>query len=151
MGNHRREPAMLTLFVTCDGEPAGIQRTFLTPHGSKLVEERWSLGSKAGHAIRLCQPDSGTLLVGEGFESAASAGVLLGLPAWAAMDDHNLAILPLPATARRITIAADHDAGGLAGAEAAAARWEAEGRSVSIVRPIRVGFDFNHLLQGVAS
>jgi phage/plasmid primase-like uncharacterized protein len=151
MGNYQREPAMLTLFVTCDGEPAGIQRTFLTPRGSKLVEERWSLGSKAGHAIRLREPDSGTLLVGEGFESAASAGALLGIPAWAAMDDYNLAILPLPAAVRQITIAADHDAAGLAAAEAAAARWEVEGRGVSIVRPIRVGFDFNDVLQGVAS
>ena len=54
--------------------------------------------------------DRQPLVIGEGIESSASAGRLMGLPAWAAVSAGNLAKgLVLPSEARRVVIAADPD------------------------------------------
>jgi len=57
------------------------------------------------------------------------------------------AVPPLP-IAGLIVIAADHDDAGLKAAEEAAARFEAEGRAVSITTPPTKGSDFNDTLRG---
>jgi len=76
-------------------------------------------------------------VIGEGIETAASAGLLLGLPAWAAMSAGNLAKgLLLPPEVRAVVVAADPDRPGRAAADAAAIRWQAEGRRVRTATPI---------------
>ena len=50
-------------------------------------------------------------------------------------------------TAVSVVIAADHDGPGLKAAEAAADRWQSEGRRVRIARPDRAGADFNDILR----
>ena len=87
------------------------------------------------------------MLVAEGIETAASAGVLLGLPAWAALSAGNMAAaMVLPPDVRTVTIAADPDGPGRKAAQDAAARWRAEGRTVRIATPDRPDQDFNDLL-----
>jgi putative DNA primase/helicase len=86
------------------------------------------------------------LVIGEGIESSAAAGLLIGLPAWAAISAGNLGSgLVLPAEVRAVVIAADPDPPGEAAAQAAAKRWTSEGRQVRIARPNGTG-DFADLL-----
>jgi putative DNA primase/helicase len=142
-----RYAAMVAVVSDAAGEPAAVHRTFLAANGQKAAVEpvKATLGSLAGGAIRL-QGEAPEILVAEGIESAGSAGLLLGLPAWSAVCAGNLAKLHLPDLVRAVVIAADADEPGRKAAEAAAARWRAEGRRVRIARPDEAGRDFNDIL-----
>ena len=142
-----RNPAMLAMVQDVAGQPVGIHRTYLTLEGVRarhLSPGKASLGPIGGGAIRL-QPARSELVVGEGIESSASAGLMLSLPAWAALSTSGLHTLMLPGDVRHVVIAADPDPPGEAAAQAAAARWTAEGRDVRIARPAGAG-DFNDVL-----
>ncbi|WP_287787806.1 toprim domain-containing protein [Acidiphilium sp.] len=142
-----RRIALVAEITGADGKFSGIQRIFLAPDGRKADCEpvKASLGHVAGGAVRL-QTASHELTISEGIESAAAAGQLLGLPAWAAVSAGNLAkSLILPSEIRSVVIAADHDAPGLRAAEAACRRWRAEGREVRVVKSVESGKDFNDL------
>jgi len=140
-------PAMVALVYDGAGSIAACHRTYLAGDGSKagVAPPKASLGSFAGGAIRL-HPAGPELLVAEGLETAASAGFLMGLPAWAAVACGNLACnMVLPPGVRSVTIAADPDGPGRRAAAKAARRWRAEGRKVSIATPDGPG-DFNDVL-----
>lgn len=145
-----RLPAMLASVVDVNGHPIGLHRTYLRSDGrgkAGVEPAKASLGRVRGGAIRLHEADS-EIVIGEGIESAAAAGVLLGLPAWAAIATGNLArSLILPRGVRSVVIAADHDPPGITAANAAAARWKADGRIVRVVVPDREGWDFNNQLE----
>ena len=133
---------------TPPGLPIACHRTYLTREGRKASVEppKASLGPVWAGAIRL-DPAAPEIVVGEGIESSASAGLLLGLPAWAALSAGNLArALILPPEVRGVVIAADRDPVGMQAAQAAATRWRAEGRRVRIARPDNAGQDFNDVL-----
>jgi putative DNA primase/helicase len=142
-------PAMIALVCDMTGAPLAVHRTFLTRDGRKATVEpaKASLGPVWGGAIHLSELIEGTpLLIGEGIETAASAGPLMGLPAWAAISAGNMAKgLVLPPAARRVVIAADPDEAGRVAARDAWLRWRAEGRAVQIATPNGAG-DFNDLL-----
>jgi hypothetical protein len=141
-------PAMVALVLDARENVIALHRTYLTPDGRKANVEpnKMSLGSFAGGAIRL-DPLAEHMLVGEGIESSASAGFLIGLPAWSAIAYGNLGhSLILPPEVHAVTIACDHDADGIHAAEAAARRWRIEGRTVRIATPDKPFSDFNDLL-----
>jgi putative DNA primase/helicase len=141
-----RHPAMIALVVDCAEKPIAVHRTFLTRDGRKasVVPVKASKGPVWGGAIRL-DPVAPELVIGEGIETSASAGRLLNLPAWAALSAGSLATdLILPMAVRAVVIAADPDAPGEQAANAAAKRWQAEGRHVRIARPTGAG-DFKRL------
>ena len=143
-----RRLALLAEITGPDGKFAAIQRIFLKPDGTKADIEpvKASLGNVTGGAVRL-QSCSAELAVAEGLESAAAAGVILGLPAWAAISAGNLARgMILPVEIRSVVIAADHDGPGLRAAEDAATRWRDEGRAVRIIRASESGHDANDVL-----
>jgi phage/plasmid primase-like uncharacterized protein len=146
-------PALVALVRDGEGEPVAVHRTFLRRdgHGKADVDPpRAALGPTWGGAIRL-DPVAPEIVVGEGIETSASAGVLLGLPAWAAISSGNLAAaLVLPPEVRSVVIAADPDTPGERDARAAAERWKAEGRKVRIAHTDRPGRDFNDILTGRA-
>lgn len=149
-----RHPAMLALVQDVDGTSVGIHRIYLTASGSRppdLSPAKASLGRISGGAVRLTlDPTPPPLLVlGEGVESNGSAGLILDLPAWAALSTSGLRSLALPYVVRQVVIAADHDANGAGqrAAEAAAGRWRAEGRAVRIALPDLPGQDFNDILR----
>ncbi|WP_162800527.1 DUF7146 domain-containing protein [Acidibrevibacterium fodinaquatile] len=147
-----RRIALLAAVTAPDGAFAAIQRIFLKPDGTKADCEpvKASLGVVAGGAVRL-QPASCEVVVGEGIESAAAAGVILGVPSWSAISCGNMAkSLVLPPGIRTIVIAADNDPAGLRAAETAWRRWRAEGRSVRIVKPNQKDGDFNDLQRDAA-
>lgn len=141
-------PALVAEVTDAAGRFLAVHRTFLASDGGKAKVEpvKAALGPVWGGAIRL-DPLAPELVVAEGIESAASAGRLLGLPAWAAISAGNLARgLALPAEVRAVMIAADADAAGEVAARTAALRWQAEGRKVRIARPKIAGQDFNDVL-----
>ncbi len=131
-------PALVALVRDEAGQPVALHRTYLRHNGAgkaPLEPPRASLGPVWGGAIRL-DPFAPELVIGEGLETAAAAGVLLGLPAWAAISAGNLARgLMLPHEVRAVVVAADPDPPGEAAAQTAAQRWQAEGRRVRIARP----------------
>lgn len=146
-----RRMALIAAITGPDGKLQAVQRIFIDRDGNKPPIEpvKATLGPMAGGAIRL-QTCSGELAVAEGLESAASAGAILGLPAWAAISAGNLARgMILPAEIRSVTIAADHDDPGERAAREAAWRWQAIGKVVKIARPFRSGADFNDLAREV--
>lgn len=147
--NNSRLPCMVASLVDIDGRPAAIHRTFLAPGGAgkaKVEPQRMTLGPVRGAAVRL-SPAAGRLVVGEGIETSLAAGIILNLPAWAAVSAGNMGdSLRLPPDVREIVIAADNDAPGRDAARRAAARWRAEGRAVRIAMPDREGADFADVL-----
>jgi putative DNA primase/helicase len=142
-------PALVALVSDVAGNSMALHRTYLKPDGAAKADvdpPRAGLGPHGGGAIRL-HPVAPEIVIGEGIESSASAGRLLGLPAWAAISAGNLAkTLILPPEVRSVMIAADPDPPGMKAANAAAERWRAEGRSVHIATPNKPGRDFNDLL-----
>jgi putative DNA primase/helicase len=87
-----RLPALVALVQGADGGPLGIHRTYLRRDGSAkadIAPPRASLGPVRGGAVRL-DPIADELVVGEGIESSASAGLLHGLPAWSAISAGNV-------------------------------------------------------------
>ncbi|MBN8889216.1 MAG: hypothetical protein ABS99_05710 [Acetobacteraceae bacterium SCN 69-10] len=144
-----RYPAMVALVQDVNGAHVAAHRTYLRPDraGKAAIEPpKASLGPVWGGAIRL-HPPAAELVVGEGIETSASAGVLIGLPAWAALSAGNLALgLKLPPEVRSVTIAADADSAGFQAAQSAASRWRAEGRRVRIATPDAGGRDFNDII-----
>jgi phage/plasmid primase-like uncharacterized protein len=144
-------PALVAIVTDAEGRAIAVHRTFLARDGrgkASVVPDRASLGPVWGGAIRLAEATAdGTLLVGEGIETAASAGQLIGLPAWAAISAGNLARgLILPPGIRRVVIAVDPDPPGEAAAREAADRWRGVGLGVQFARPTSPG-DFNDLLR----
>jgi hypothetical protein len=145
-----RPAAMIALVTNYGGAPIGVHRTYLARDGSKTRAEpaKASLGPVWGGAIRLDSPRPDVpLVIGEGIESSASAGRLMGFPSWAAVSAGNLAKrLVLPPEVRRVIIAADPDDAGRNAAHEAWLRWKGKGRDVQIALPDREGCDFNDLL-----
>jgi putative DNA primase/helicase len=145
-------PALVALVGDVDGKLIGVQRTYLADDGdtkAAVVPQRANLGLVGGGSIRLFDADpTKPLVIGEGTETTASAGILYGgVPAWAAISLGNLEkTLMLPSEIQDVVIAADPDAPGIRAAFGASRRWRREGRKVSIIRPRDDG-DFNDVLR----
>jgi len=143
-------PAMVAMVSNINGEAIAIHRTFLDEHGQKanLDITKASKGSISGGMICL-DPFAPEMVIGEGIETSASAGIIYGLPALAAISAGNLeSSIQLPPTVHSVIIAADADEVGQKSAQAALARWVAEGRKVRIYSPNMQGKDFNDILIG---
>ena len=147
-----RWPVMLAA-CTCptSGELRAVHRTFLARDGSgkaAVDPAKMTLARTAGAVIRLAEPEADKpLVIGEGIESSASAGLLIGAPAWAAIAAGNMSSIVLPETVKAVIVAADPDPVGQREAEAAARRWQAEGRVVRIATPDDPTADFNDMLR----
>ncbi len=145
-----RLPAMIALVAAPDGAELAVHRTYLRRDGTAKADvtpAKASLGAVWGGAIRL-DPAAPDLLVGEGVETAGSAGRIFSLPAWAAISCANMASgLVLPSLVRSVLIAADADGPGRRAADEAARRWQHEGRRVRVATPNCSGLDFNDLLR----
>lgn len=133
------------------GELVAIHRTFIRTDGSGKADvepDKKTLGPVSGGAVHLSAAGE-SLAVSEGVENGLTVLVATGVPTWAALSAAGLRSLLLPPLpfARTVTIAADHDAVGIAAAHKAAERWIREGRMVRIARPAEAGADFNDLLR----
>jgi len=141
--------AMIALVADAAGNSLAVHRTYVASDGRKadVYPVKASLGPIWGGAIRLSPHDPDKpLVIGEGIETAASASILFGFPAWSAVSCGNLGKgLVLPREVRRVIIAADPGEPGRKAARDAWFRWRAEGRDVTIVTPTGAG-DFNDVL-----
>ena len=143
-----RFPALVAGVQDVHGGFLAVHRIYLdregAPRKANVEPGKASLGSTAGGAVRLAEPEHGRLLLGEGIESTAAAMALFDLPGWAALGTSGLRNVELPRSIRDVVITADRDAAGLQAAAALARRLEAEGRNVEIRRPHKS--DFNDAL-----
>ena len=142
-----RFPCLVAGVQDAHGGFLAVHRIYLDREGAgkaNVGPARASLGSTAGGAVRLGEPEHGHLLVCEGIESTAAAMVLFDLPGWAAIATSGLTAIELPEHVIDVVIAADRDAAGLKAAAALARRLEAEGADVEIRRPHKG--DFNDAL-----
>ncbi len=145
-------PAMLAQIRGPKGEALGLHRTYLRADGkgkADVAPAKMMLGPSAGGAVRF-GPDSGVIALAEGIETALSVSRASRLTVWATLSTSGLKglILPRAPVAEVVIICADHDEAGIAAAEYAAGRIEAEGRAVSIIYPRQAGSDFNDVLRG---
>ena len=143
-------PAIVAGIQDVHGAFRGVHRIWLAPDGSDKANVdpvKKSLGSIAGGAVRLAEPEHGRLLVGEGIETTAAAMGLFDLSGFAAIGTGGLRAIELPEHVRDVVIAADRDAAGegQGAAAALAERLEAEGREVEIQLPPFIG-DWNDVL-----
>jgi putative DNA primase/helicase len=145
-----RLPALVAQILDMTGQHIADHRTYLARDGqgkANVTPAKASLGPLWGGAIRLQPYEPGKpLLIGEGIETAASAGLLMGFPAWAAISAGNMAKgLILPPDVRHVIVAVDPDPPGERAAKEAAARWQKEGRRVQFATPTG-DQDFNDIL-----
>jgi hypothetical protein len=140
--------------------PIGQAFTYLELDGRKLdrpgLKSRlFAAGSRvAGGGVWFgeLQPDE-PCVIGEGIETTLSAMIIFGAGAGIATLAANfLPAVRLPDPVQTIIIAADHDGPksdniGYRKACYAAARWRAEGRKVTLMRPHDPGVDFNDILK----
>lgn len=147
-GEVAHHPALLAAVRDASGALRGIQRTWLALGGGKalLADPRRSLGYLHGNGVwlRPCDPQqpSGTLLIGEGIETVLS--LRHAIPAAAlvvALSASHLAGFILPPHVRHLFIARDNDPAGIRAAGRIAARAEALGISVTILRPVLKDFN----------
>lgn len=117
--DRRRRPALLASIRDRAGRVQGVEIALLAPGGgarADVATPRRIVGRLTGGAVRLQQADA-SLIVAEGVITALSASRALRLPAWAALSAHSLARFDPPMCVRRLVVAADNDAAGLAAAE----------------------------------
>jgi hypothetical protein len=149
----QRWPAMVALAQDVEGQPRAVHRTWLNRDGSDKApvdKNRMSLGPVSGCAVRLGEATD-SLILAEGIESALSVTRFLGnRPVWATLSTSGMKAVQLPPSIHSVVIAADHDAPGLDAAQTLCWRLEAEGRSVTMIRPNREGDDFNDILEETA-
>ena len=147
-GEITHHPALLAAVRDVSGALRGIQRTWLAPSGLKarLDDPRRSLGHLHGNGVWLRHEDrdhlSGTLLVGEGVETVLSLRDAIPAAALiAALSASHLAGFILPLWVRHLVIIRDNDPAGIRAARRLAARAEALGISVTILRPVLKDFN----------
>jgi hypothetical protein len=143
-------PALIAAVTDERGDITGLLRTFLARDGSNkapLEFPRLAMGNLNGFAVRFGNADD-VLVVGEGLETVLSVKLALpGLPAWSALTANHLRALPLPATLKRLYIAADNDPPGLAARDVVQAR--AEQAAVEVTTLLPASDDWNAVLAAV--
>ena len=98
------EPSHNFTWLSADGaSKADIEKT----------EQRRTLGSSKGGAVRLAEPiDGKPLLVCEGIETALTAMEATGLPGWASLGTSGLGNLGWPPDVREVILLAENDENG---------------------------------------
>jgi DNA polymerase bacteriophage-type len=160
--NSERHPCLLAVFRDVESdEPAGIHRIALTPEGEKLG--RRMLGQWPRPRAIKFWPAESSLVVGEGIETVTAAATRLThkgeplRPAWALGSSGvgartGIAAFPVLPGVEKLIVLVDHDSNGVGqrAAEECAARWFAAGRKPVLLKPKRVGFDFNDVARAVS-
>src|SRR5690606_15929727 len=160
-------PVMLSLYVTPDGRPMNIHRTYLDPktygklelydQGRKMPTKKIMAPVIEGYtsfcAIRLFEPINGVIGVTEGIENCYAVHEALGLPMWAMGDANGLQEGRFPPEVHTVLVFGDLDIpdqrGSARGEEAASAlvdRLQEEGR---ISRKYFPDYDLNGRSKGV--
>ena len=139
-----RWPALIAAVTDPAGAATGVQRTYLQRDGSDkapLATPRKALGVLAGNAVRFGKAHD-IMAVGEGVETVLALRTLMpSMPMAAALSAQNVSAFRLPATLKRLLIAADRDEAGMRAAERL--RWRAVDQGVDAVILLPILNDFN--------
>ncbi len=139
----RRFPCMIAALQAPSRALVAVQLTFLDPSGRSKADvpsPRRAVGPLGDGLLRTA-PAASHIGLAEGFESAWGASLLHdGMPVWATLGAERFSIVTLPPIVARVTIFADHDAPGLAGALRFLEKHEE--LDVAIAWPREVGGDF---------
>ena len=142
----RRFPCLIAAVQAPSRSLVAVQLTFLDPSGrskANVPSPRRVIGP-LGEGLLRTAPAASHIGLAEGFETAWGASLLHdGMPVWATLGAERFSIVALPPIVSRVTIFADHDAAGLAGA---LGFFEKHSElDVSIAWPREVGADFGQL------
>jgi hypothetical protein len=147
-------PAMVAKVTDVSGQGVTLHRTYLDPYGpnkldlgsqespKKLMTPRHP-GATKGASIKLA-PAGSVLGVAEGIETALAVRAATGQPCWSCVSARGLEEVVLPEQVRTVHVWADNDASGVGrkAAEALAARFSEEGRTVYAHEPEKIGADW---------
>jgi putative DNA primase/helicase len=143
-------PALVATVQAHTGENVTLHRTFLRPDGlakAEMASPRKLMPGTIpkGSAVRLSDYTGGPLGIAEGIETAMSAMILFGLPAWAALNAKLLSEWIPPERCREVAIFGDHDPkfAGQAAAYQLAHRLAVSGIDVTVHIPRQEGKDWN--------
>lgn len=114
----RAFPCLIAAVQNVARELTAVQITFLDPTGRKadVLEPRRSIGPLGEGVLRLA-PAAEHIGLAEGFETAWAAMLIHNVPTCATLGAERYSLVKLPPTTRRVTIFADPDPVGLAGAK----------------------------------
>lgn len=115
----RAFPCLIAAVQDVARQLTAVQITFLDPTGrskANVLEPRRSIGPFGRGALRLA-PAAEHIGLAEGFETAWAAMLIHNVPTWATLGAERYQLVKLPPTTRRVTIFADPDPVGLAGAK----------------------------------
>jgi hypothetical protein len=145
-------PAMIAAVTGEDGALTGVHRTWLDAAAcgkAPIAYPRRAIGQLLGHGVRF-GPAGEVMAFGEGIETMLSFGQIApDLPLIAGLSAAHLAALSFPGPLRRLYIARDRDAAGLAAFRAIAERAIPLGIDVRPIDPQRD--DFNTDLRAFGS
>jgi hypothetical protein len=147
--NVRFRPALLAA-IEADIGVIALERLFLdVPPGlpaNDLRPPKRMLGRPLGGAVRFGAA-SRVLGLAEGWETAWSAHILLGVPVWAALGADRLAQVAVPERVDRLILLPDNDDAGRIGAQRAAETHARSGRGIETRHPDGGFNDWNDRLR----
>jgi phage/plasmid primase-like uncharacterized protein len=131
-------PALVAAVTDESGAITGAHRTWLARDGlgkAPVESPRKALGCLSGHAVRFGAAAE-VMAAGEGIETVLSVrAVMPGLACMAALSAAHLAVVHLPAEARRLYILADNDEAGRHTADTLTARAVTSGIEARMLIP----------------
>lgn len=143
----RFRPALLAA-VEADAGVIALERLFLDPRtglpATDLDPPKLMLGRPHGGTVRFGAA-ADVLGLAEGWETAWSAHLLLGIPVWAALGADRFPLVTVPERVERLFLLHDNDLSGRRGAGRAIQAHARDGRSIEPLPPPRGFNDWNDL------
>jgi putative DNA primase/helicase len=140
-------PALIAPFSKIDdGTITGIHRIRLDQPKRWPKVDRKMFGVVLRAAVKLAPIEGGTLVIGEGIETAASA-IQLGIAsaAWALGSAGGISFFPIIPSVQRLLVCAENDDTNERAIKMLKQRWSDAGRKIQIIRS-HVGSDLNDAL-----
>jgi hypothetical protein len=137
-------PAMIACVTDLDGRITGVHRTWLDPVGFDRIRlgkapidtPRRAMGDLLGNAVRFGAADDDVLVAGEGIETMLSLRCIIpNLSMVSALSANHLGAMLLSPSLRRLYIASEPDAAGVAVQAALAQRAGAVGIETIVLSP----------------
>lgn len=146
----RFRPAILAAVRSGANEVIALERLFLDLPGglpaADLDPPKRLLGRLRDGTVHFGVPGS-TLGLAEGWETAFSAHILLGIPVWATLGSERFAQAAVPDRVTRLILLPDNDQPGLLGARKALVAHALAGRTIDLLLPSRSHNDWNDQLR----
>lgn len=149
-GSNRTHDGMLALIRNKDGIPVSIHRTYFDPKTRKVMPPTEKI---SGAAIRIGEPTSDELVVGEGIETTIAGMMMYNIAAgYACISAHGIETVDVPASVSKVIILADHDysfTGQKAAFSLAHRLGVKDNKDIIVAMSMTQGDDFNDVIRGV--